>query len=101
MIRVGLTGSLGAGKSTVGDLFASWGAGRIDADRLARQAVEPGTEGLARISDTFGSDVITADGALDRTGHVPLCTPSDIVTTVPLRYWRPRRRPPGRTESEG
>ena len=66
MIRVGLTGSLGAGKSTVGDLLASWGAERIDADRLARQAVEPGTEGLARIADTFGSDVITADGALDR-----------------------------------
>jgi len=66
MIRVGLTGSLGAGKSTVGDLLVSWGAERIDADRLARQAVEPGTEGLARIADTFGSDVITADGALDR-----------------------------------
>ena len=66
MIRVGLTGSLGAGKSTVGDLLASWGAVRIDADRLARQAVEPGTEGLARIAETFGSDVITADGALNR-----------------------------------
>lgn len=66
MIRVGLTGSLGAGKSTVGDLFESWGAERIDADRLAREAVEPGTEGLARIVDTFGSGVVTSDGALDR-----------------------------------
>ncbi|MEJ2547360.1 MAG: dephospho-CoA kinase, partial [Gemmatimonadota bacterium] len=43
MIRVGVTGSLGAGKSSVGDLFASWGAERIDADLLAREAVEPGT----------------------------------------------------------
>ena len=66
MIRVGLTGSLGAGKSSVGDLFASWGAERIDADLLAREAVEPGTEGLNRIAEAFGRDVLTADGALDR-----------------------------------
>ncbi len=66
MIRVGLTGSLGAGKSSVGDLFASWGAERIDADLLAREAVEPGTEGLARIAEGFGEDMLTADGTLDR-----------------------------------
>jgi dephospho-CoA kinase len=66
VIRVGLTGSLGAGKSTVGDLLESWGAERIDADRLAREAVEPGTEALARIAESFGSAVVTADGALDR-----------------------------------
>lgn len=66
MIRVGLTGSLGAGKSSVGDLFASWGAERIDADLLAREAVEPGTEGLARIAEEFGQEMLTADGALDR-----------------------------------
>jgi len=66
VIRVGLTGSLGAGKSTVGQLFEQWGAARIDADLLAREAVEPGTEGLASISREFGSQVIASDGALDR-----------------------------------
>jgi dephospho-CoA kinase len=66
MIRVGVTGSLGAGKSSVGDLFASWGAERIDADLLAREAVEPGTEGLARIAEEFGLEMLAADGALDR-----------------------------------
>ncbi|MBK5097135.1 MAG: dephospho-CoA kinase, partial [Gemmatimonadetes bacterium] len=66
MIRIGLTGSLGAGKSTVGQLFEGWGAARIDADLLAREAVEPGTEGLAGISREFGAGVIAPDGSLDR-----------------------------------
>ncbi len=66
MIRIGLTGSLGAGKSTVGVLFELWGAARIDADRLAREAVEPGTEGLAGIERVFGSEILSADGSLDR-----------------------------------
>jgi dephospho-CoA kinase len=66
MIRVGLTGSLGAGKSSVGDLFASWGAERIDADLLAREAVEPGTDGLARIAEQFGEGMLSPDGSLDR-----------------------------------
>ena len=66
MIRIGLTGSLGAGKSTVGQLFEQWGAARIDADLLAREAVEPGTEGLAGISRDFGPEVISPDGSLDR-----------------------------------
>ena len=66
MIRIGLTGSLGAGKSTVGQLFEQWGAARIDADLLAREAVEPGTEGLASISLEFGAQVIASDGSLDR-----------------------------------
>jgi dephospho-CoA kinase len=66
VIRIGLTGSLGAGKSTVGQLFEQWGAARIDADLLAREAVEPGTEGLASISREFGSQVIASDGSLDR-----------------------------------
>ena len=66
MIRIGLTGSLGAGKSTVGQLFERWGAARIDADLLARETVEPGTEGLAEISREFGAGVIASDGSLDR-----------------------------------
>ena len=66
MILIGLTGSLGAGKSTVGQLFEQWGATRIDADQLAREAVEPDSEGLARIGREFGPGVIAPDGSLDR-----------------------------------
>lgn len=66
MIRVGLTGTLGAGKSTVGRLFESWGAWRIDADELAREAVAPGTPGLQAIRERWGDDVIAQDGTLDR-----------------------------------
>ncbi len=66
MTLIGLTGSLGAGKSSVGHLFERWGAVRIDADLLAREAVEPGTEGLLEIGRQFGSGVISPDGKLDR-----------------------------------
>ncbi|MFW6192127.1 MAG: dephospho-CoA kinase [Gemmatimonadota bacterium] len=66
MIRVGLTGTLGAGKSTVGRLFESWGAWRIDADELAREAVAPGTPGLEAIRERWGERVIAGDGSLDR-----------------------------------
>ena len=66
MIRIGLTGSLGAGKSTVGRLFENWGAVRIDADLLARESVEPGTDGLVEIGREFGSGVMAPDGSLDR-----------------------------------
>lgn len=66
MIRLGLTGTIGAGKSTVAALFERWGAFRIDADRLAREAVEPGSPGLAEIRRAFGQDVLRPDGHLDR-----------------------------------
>ncbi|WP_368496082.1 dephospho-CoA kinase [Herbiconiux sp. A18JL235] len=63
---IGLTGGIAAGKSTVAKRFADHGAIVIDADRLAREAVEPGTAGLAAIADRFGASVIAADGTLDR-----------------------------------
>jgi dephospho-CoA kinase len=63
---VGLTGGIGAGKSAVADRLAELGAVVIDADRLARAAVAPGTEGLAEVVDAFGDGVLTTDGALDR-----------------------------------
>lgn len=66
MLMVGLTGGIGAGKSAVADRLAELGAVVIDADRLAREVVEPGTEGLAEIQSIFGTDVLTADGSLDR-----------------------------------
>lgn len=65
MLRVGLTGGIGSGKSTVAGRLAEHGAVVIDADKIAREVVEPGTEGLAEVRAAFGDDVIS-DGALDR-----------------------------------
>lgn len=66
MIRIGLTGTLGAGKSTVADLFERWGAWRLDADELAREAVEPGSPALEAIREEWGDVVLDEDGRLDR-----------------------------------
>jgi dephospho-CoA kinase len=63
---VGLTGGIGAGKSAVANRLAVLGATVIDADRLAREAVSPGSEGLAEVVADFGPEVLDADGALDR-----------------------------------
>jgi dephospho-CoA kinase len=63
---VGLTGGIGSGKSTVAAVLASLGAVVIDSDRLAREAVEPGTDGLAEVVARFGDGVLAADGSLDR-----------------------------------
>jgi dephospho-CoA kinase len=66
MLRVGLTGGIGAGKSEVSARLAAHGALLIDADAIARQVVEPGTPGLAEIAAAFGARVLRADGSLDR-----------------------------------
>ncbi len=66
MLLVGLTGGIGSGKSTVASLFAERGAVVIEADRLARDSVEPGTPGFASVVEAFGSDVVTPEGGLDR-----------------------------------
>jgi dephospho-CoA kinase len=66
VLRIGLTGGIGSGKSTVSALLAARGAVIIDADRIAREVVEPGTPGLARVVERFGAGVLTPDGALDR-----------------------------------
>lgn len=66
MLRVGLTGGIGSGKSAVSVRLAALGAVVVDGDRAARAVVEPGTPGLARIAETFGPGVLTPDGALDR-----------------------------------
>ena len=66
MVRVGLTGGIGSGKSEVSRRLAALGALVIDADLLAREVVQPGTEALDEIVEAFGSDVLTPDGALDR-----------------------------------
>lgn len=66
MFLVGLTGGIAAGKSTVAELWASLGAEVIDADELARSVVEPGSEGLGQIVETFGAKVLNPDGTLNR-----------------------------------
>ena len=66
MLRIGLTGGIGSGKSEVSARFKARGAVVIDADALAREVVEPGTAGLARVVDEFGAEVIAPDGSLDR-----------------------------------
>lgn len=64
--RVGLTGGIGSGKSTVSALLAAQGAVIIDYDLLAREAVEPGMPALAAIVERFGADILLPDGTLDR-----------------------------------
>ncbi|MFB6952548.1 MULTISPECIES: dephospho-CoA kinase [Streptomyces] len=66
MLKVGLTGGIGAGKSEVSRLLVSYGAVLVDADKIAREVVEPGTPGLDAVVDAFGPGVLTADGRLDR-----------------------------------
>ncbi|MGY0023249.1 dephospho-CoA kinase [Streptomyces sp. cg35] len=66
MLKVGLTGGIGAGKSEVSRLLVERGAVLIDADRIAREVVEPGTPGLAAVVEAFGDEVLTPDGSLDR-----------------------------------
>lgn len=66
MITVGLTGGIGSGKSEVARLLAAHGAVVVDADALAREAVAPGTPGLAAVVAEFGPEVLAADGSLDR-----------------------------------
>jgi dephospho-CoA kinase len=67
MIRIGLTGTIGAGKSEVARLFESWGAYLIDADVLAREAIAPGTPGEEAVFSAFGDRVATTAGAIDRS----------------------------------
>jgi dephospho-CoA kinase len=65
-MRVGLTGGVASGKSTVAQILADLGAVVIDSDVLAREVVEPGSPGLAAVVAAFGDEVLAADGTLDR-----------------------------------
>lgn len=70
MLRVGLSGGIGSGKSTVAARLVQHGAVLIDADKLAREVVEPGSVGLAELVDRFGPDIVTADGSQIGRAHV-------------------------------
>jgi dephospho-CoA kinase len=66
MFLIGLTGGIASGKSTVAKRWVEHGAIEIDADQLAREVVEPGTEGLQQVVETFGSEILNEDGSLNR-----------------------------------
>lgn len=66
MLKVGLTGGIGSGKSTAGRLFMELGVPLIDADAVAREVVQPGQPALADIAERFGADALLPDGALNR-----------------------------------
>ncbi|WIB58744.1 dephospho-CoA kinase [Curtobacterium sp. MCLR17_007] len=90
---IGLTGGIAAGKSTVSGRWAELGAVVVDADRLARQAVAPGSPGLARVAERFGPGVIAPDGSLDRPalGAVVFSDPAarrDLERITHPEVWR-------------
>lgn len=66
MLRVGLTGSIGVGKSFVASIFLELGCHVLDADQTAREVVMPDTPGLKALTEAFGEEILTADGTLDR-----------------------------------
>ena len=66
MLRVGLTGSIGVGKSFVASVFVELGCRVLDADHTAREVVMPGTDGLKALTVAFGEDILNTDGTLDR-----------------------------------
>jgi dephospho-CoA kinase len=72
VLLVGLTGGIGSGKSTVAELLAARGAHVVDADKVARDVVEPGTPALAKLVERFGAGVLDEDGRLDRAALAKL-----------------------------
>ncbi|HYS33825.1 MAG TPA: dephospho-CoA kinase [Streptosporangiaceae bacterium] len=81
MLRVGLTGGIGAGKSEVARRLAAQGAVLIDADAIARQVVAPGTDGLAAVVAAFGAGVLRPEGDLDRDrlGEIVFADPAELA----------------------
>ncbi len=82
MLRIGLTGGMGAGKSTVARSLVARGAVLVDSDVIAREVVAPGTEGLVALVDAFGSDILAADGSLDRPALAAKAFASDAARTT-------------------
>jgi len=82
VLKIGLTGGIGSGKSEVARRLAARGAVVIDADRIAREVVEPGTPGLARVVATFGEGVLRPDGSLNREklGAIVFADPDKLAS---------------------
>jgi dephospho-CoA kinase len=91
---LGLTGGIGSGKSMVASMFAQLGADVIDADRLARDVVEPGQPALQEIASTFGRDILLPDGRLDRgkLGRIIFADPVARGTLNAITHPRIRER---------
>jgi dephospho-CoA kinase len=91
---LGLTGGIGSGKSMVAQMFARLGAVVIDADRLAREVVEPGQPALQEIAATFGPDVLLPDGHLDRPrlGGIIFADPAERAKLDAITHPRIRAR---------
>lgn len=94
MRRIGLTGGIASGKSTVAQLLARQGAVVVDADILAREVVEPGTPGLARVIARFGPGVVAEDGTLDRPalGEIVFADPAARADLESIIHPEVRRR---------
>jgi dephospho-CoA kinase len=106
MLSVALTGNIGAGKSTVAQLFQRWGATVIDADQLVREAQAPGRPALARIAERFGAGVIRIDGTLDRAALRAKVVPdpaalADLNRIVHPEVHRRRRELLGEARARG
>ena len=82
MLRVGLTGGLGSGKSTVAAIFQELGAAVISADQLGRQLMQPGEPVYAAIVETFGQAVVRVDGSLDRKALAELAFQHNQADTL-------------------
>ncbi|MGI8546034.1 MAG: dephospho-CoA kinase [Gemmatimonadaceae bacterium] len=80
MLYVGLTGNIASGKTRVGQRLAQLGATIVDADVLAREAVQPGSDGLRQVTDRWGSAVLASDGTLDREAlrHIVFADPGQL-----------------------
>ena len=94
MLKVGLTGGIGAGKSEVSRLLASYGALVVDSDLIAREVVAPGTPGLAAVAAEFGPQVLGPDGALDRPvlGGIVFADPDRLAALNAIVHPLVRRR---------
>ncbi|WP_422774172.1 dephospho-CoA kinase [Plantactinospora sp. WMMC1484] len=94
MLKVGLTGGIGSGKSVVAARLASLGAVVVDSDRIAREVVEPGTDGLREVVAAFGQRVCGPDGRLDRAalGEIVFADPAARTRLEAIVHPRVRRR---------
>lgn len=88
MLRVGLTGGIGSGKSAVSEMLADHGAVVIDYDQLAREVVEPGSPALSEIARRFGDDILKPDGCLDRPalGAIVFNDPESLRTLEAITH---------------
>jgi len=78
VLRIGLSGGIGAGKSTVSSTLRDLGAIVVDGDVIAREVVEPGTEGLAKLVETFGEQILSDDGSLNRPALAAIAFTDDV-----------------------